>query len=150
MARRGRRLYRDARLVFTIPIEFDNGWAPTMITSLAIDREGSVWLGTRAGGLHRVKPALFTTLSRPEGLIEANLYTVYQELRRDLGWRPFDGVSHIAADGKISSFPSLQRRPGRTNAFDSDRADRLWVATDNGIYRCALPAFSCAHDDARR
>ena len=66
---------RDGRLAFTIP-------GLRAITGELLDREGSVWLGTQADGLHRLKPALFTTYSIPESVGHLN---VVLDLRRPRG-----------------------------------------------------------------
>ena len=71
------RLWADAGAIWNVD---GPGCAPRRSTRLhaagaaasyqaaLFDREGSLWLGTDAGGLHRLKPALFTTYSVPEGV----------------------------------------------------------------------------------
>src|SRR5215217_6502714 len=47
------------------------------VSAAFFDREGSLWLGSDAGGLHRFKAALFTTYSVPEGVGHPNVYATY-------------------------------------------------------------------------
>lgn len=58
---RGQDVLRDGQRVFTLP-------AGRLVIAALFDREGSLWLGTDAGGLHRLKSALFTTYSVGEGV----------------------------------------------------------------------------------
>jgi signal transduction histidine kinase/ligand-binding sensor domain-containing protein/DNA-binding response OmpR family regulator len=61
----GRSLCRDDRVVFQ---------TPAAITALLMDHEGSLWVGTMGGGLHRFRPTPFETFSQPEGLPGRNVY----------------------------------------------------------------------------
>ena len=63
----GIELFRDGTRVYT---------APSAITSIHVDDEGSVWFGTVAHGLQRLRPALVTTIGGGHGADAANLYGV--------------------------------------------------------------------------
>jgi methyl-accepting chemotaxis protein/ligand-binding sensor domain-containing protein len=54
------------------------------------DREGSVWVGTSAGGLCRLKNGKFTPFGVPEGLSFPMLWAVYEDSRGTI-WIPTNG-----------------------------------------------------------
>ena len=98
---RGDGVFRNERRVFTLP-------AGVALTVALFDREGSLWLGTRANGLHRLKPALFTAYSEAEGLAERNVYLTYVD-RAGAVWAGFfvtDGITRLdPSTGRITLFP---------------------------------------------
>ncbi len=68
-------IYRDGVRVGAIPAPPE--YTSSVITTTALlDREGSVWLGTIANGLHRLSASLFTTYSVSEGIANQNVYPV--------------------------------------------------------------------------
>ena len=73
--------FHDGRRVFALERPLGDKDAVGAITSIFIDREGSVWLGTPYGGLYRLKPSLFSTISVPEGLLSGNVSPVYEDSR---------------------------------------------------------------------
>ena len=87
------------------------------------DREGSLWLGTDAGGLHRLKPALFTTYSVPEGVgLPERLRDVRGPLRCDL-------ARHVGK-GREPPRPGHRSRDGRWRGDDSARRQFLLRGRD--------------------
>ena len=75
----GPELFRDGKRIAVFDGAPGDHLAPGAIDALTIDREGSVWVGTRASGLHRLKPSLFNVISVPEGLGSGNVYPVYED-----------------------------------------------------------------------
>ena len=75
----GPELFRDGRRVMALEGRLGDNLAPGAITSVAIDREGSIWIGTRASGLYRLKSSVFSVISVREGLLNGNVYPVYED-----------------------------------------------------------------------
>ena len=148
----GPELFHDGRRVTLFDGAPGDHLAPGAITALAIDREGSVWVGTRASGLHRLKQSLFRVVSVPEGFLSGNVYPVYEDSWGSVWVGALSGgVSRIDPGGdRVTSF-SVEHgvngvTPPNPRDFFSDRPDRLWVASLNGLYSCTLPVFRCTRD----
>ena len=128
------------------------------IASIITDREGSIWLGTQAAGLHRFKPTLFRTFSTAEGLPDRNVYATYVDPRGDVmvgSWgRGFARIS--PATGTVTRFGAAGEPPRSINTFLEDRSGTLWVGgggEPSGLFRCVrLPAMRCTpeRDGANR
>ena len=154
----GPELFHETSRVAALEGSPGDDYAPGAIMSVAIDREGSIWLGTRTAGLVRLKPSIFEVISVPEGLQSGNVYPVYEDAWGNVWVGALErGVSRIdaKAGNHVTNFPP--RTPqGRPTPFDdyppnprdffSDRPDHLWVAALDGIRSCTLPEFRCLRD----
>ncbi|MEP6917528.1 MAG: two-component regulator propeller domain-containing protein, partial [Acidobacteriota bacterium] len=136
----GHAVLRDDRRVFTIP----DG---RLITVPLFDREGSLWLGTDAGGLHRLKSALFSAYSVPEGVGHPNVYATYVG-RSGAIWLGTwgKGVSRLDPVTGRATVLGTGMHPNLINSFYEDEAGRLWVGADagqGGLYVCTPPTMTC-------
>ncbi|MEO8623116.1 MAG: two-component regulator propeller domain-containing protein, partial [bacterium] len=136
----GTDVFRDERQVFTLAEH-------RTVSSALFDREGNLWIGTDAGGLHRLKEGLFTTYSVAEGVSYPNVYATYAD-RAGKIWLgtwgkgasrldPVTGRATIVGDGKM---------PLSVNSFHEDGSGAMWMATatgEGGLLRCTPPAMSC-------
>jgi signal transduction histidine kinase/ligand-binding sensor domain-containing protein/DNA-binding response OmpR family regulator len=136
----GQDVFRGDRRVLTLPPN-------RTLSSAFFDREGSLWLGTDASGLHRLKQALFTTYTVADGLSFENVYSTYVD-RAGMIWvgtwgkgasllEPSSGRARPIGDGG---------HPTSVNSFYEDSAGAIWMATaanEGGIRRCARPALKC-------
>src|SRR6478672_6336982 len=142
----GNDVLRNDRRVFTLPDR-------RTISTALFDREGSLWLGTDAGGLHRLKPALFTTYSVPEGVGYPNVYSTYVD-RSGAIWLGTWGKGASRVDpvtGRATVLGTLTG-PVSVNSFYEDSAGVLWIATgarEGGIYACTPPAMTCRPEAPR-
>ena len=124
------------------------------ITTIITDREGSVWLGTHAAGLHRLKPTLFRTFSIDEGLRDRNVYATYVDRRGDVwagSWGR--GISRIDPQtGVVTGYGSIPNPPFIVNSILEDRSGVLWVGggvLPDGLYRCQRePIWRCTGERA--
>jgi signal transduction histidine kinase/ligand-binding sensor domain-containing protein/CheY-like chemotaxis protein/AraC-like DNA-binding protein len=122
--------------------------ASAVMTGLT-DSEGSIWLGTYANGLHRLKPTVVRTFSTAEGLRTANAYGIYTDTSGDI-WvgGQANGFSRInPASGRIEGFGSRASPPYAVRTFLEDRSGTLWIGSGDypvGLYRCdAVPTLRC-------
>ena len=139
-------VFRDGRRVFTLAEH-------RLVSAVLFDREGSVWLGTDAGGLHRLKPSLFTTYSLAEGVGHPNVYATYVD-RAGVIWvgtwgkgasriDPVTGRAAIAAAGAI---------PSSVNSFYEDATGAMWIAGGigyGGLSVCRPPTMTCRAEGPR-
>lgn len=143
----GSRLYRQGALAWDLGRVLGRTGEVVEITALAIDQEGSIWLGTFNAGLHRLKPALFTMFSEPEGLASTRVSTVYEDRSGAIWAGTWGGLSRIDGHGRVETWTTLAGRRAVFSLF-SDRPDRLWVGTMVGLLSCSLPAVDCRSVDA--
>ena len=136
----GQGVLRDGRLVFTLPER-------RMVSAALFDREGSLWLGTDAGGLHRLKRALFTTYSVTEGLANPNIYATYVD-RSGAVW--LGNWGKVGADrldpvtGRVDTIGT--DLPSVSNSFYEDAAGTLWIGAggaSGGVYACTPSTMTC-------
>jgi signal transduction histidine kinase/AraC-like DNA-binding protein/ActR/RegA family two-component response regulator len=122
---------------------------PLLITTGLTDSEGSVWFGTFAGGLHRIKPTLVRTLSEPEGLGGRNVYGVYAD-RAGGVWvgslgRGFSRIDARTGRAEPTRPPGFTSRSVRT--FLEGRDGTLWIGTEgksDALFRCTrVPEVRC-------
>jgi signal transduction histidine kinase/ligand-binding sensor domain-containing protein/AraC-like DNA-binding protein/ActR/RegA family two-component response regulator len=146
--------------VLTLGPEPANGDAfvsdPLGISAGVTDSEGSVWLGTFAGGLHRIKPTLVRTISEPEGLRSRNAYGVYAD-RTDGVWvgslgRGFSRID--AATGRVEG-ARLREFDGKSvRTFLESRDGTLWLGSESpptALYRCTrVPQLQCTAERLER
>jgi signal transduction histidine kinase/ligand-binding sensor domain-containing protein/AraC-like DNA-binding protein/ActR/RegA family two-component response regulator len=136
----GQDVFRDRQRVVTLAER-------RVVTAAMFDREGSLWLGTDAGGLHRFKQALFTTYSVAEGIAYANVYATYAD-RSGRIWLGTWGKGASRLDpvtGRVWTVPSLPD-PSAVNSFYQDATGAVWIgmgAFGSGVLLCTLPSMTC-------
>ncbi len=117
------------------------------ITSALTDREGSLWLGTFAGGLHRLKPTLVRTISEAEGLRNRNAYGTYVD-RTGAVWVGTlgSGFSRVTpGTGRVEGFGPSASRPDVARTFLEARDGTLWVGSAVALFACSrAPTLTCA------
>ena len=113
---------------------------PNVVAMLA-DREGSVWLGTTASGLIRLKPSLFKMFGVPEGLGTNNAFVAAVD-RSGTVWTGvgYDRIGKVTADRASSS--ELLGSPGGVLTILQDRKGGMWfgpVHCDHANVQCVPP-----------
>src|SRR5207245_1465399 len=64
----GSGLFRYSTNGARLPLCAQHGLPGNIVRSLCEDREGNLWVGTEGHGLARLKPAIFRSFGRAEGL----------------------------------------------------------------------------------
>lgn len=140
----GGELHREGQRIFTLPAaDAERPGASEAITAILPDAEGSVWLGTFASGLHRLKPADFTVYSEPEGLSDRNVYSVYEDRNGTLWVGTLQGGTNRIANGEITAMPLEDGYPATAWSFLHDRVGRLWIGAGDGLILCPKPGDRC-------
>lgn len=117
------------------------------ITTALTDREGSLWLGTFAGGLHRLKPTLVRTISEADGLTSRNAYATYVD-RSGALWAGSIGGGFSRVDaitGRVEGFRPRANLPDQARTFLETRDGTLWVGSSTAVHACSrAPILTCA------
>jgi signal transduction histidine kinase/ligand-binding sensor domain-containing protein/CheY-like chemotaxis protein len=139
----GQTVRRDGRPVFSLPER-------RHVSTALFDREGSLWLGTDAGGLHRLKPALFTTYSVPEGVGHPNVYSTYFDRAGALWLGTWgNGASRLDPVTGRATVVAAGTLPTSVNSFYEDASGAMWVAGSvglGGLYVCIPPYLTCRRE----
>ena len=125
-------LYLDGASIGPLPEVMNSA----NIVSMAIDHEGSIWYATTAEGLHRLKPALFSTFGATEGLLESNVYIVAAD-QSGAVWTIASGRPARIAQNAVTTFRDVQTY--NPTSILEDRQGVLWL----GDQRCVRPAMRC-------
>jgi signal transduction histidine kinase/ligand-binding sensor domain-containing protein len=125
-----------------------DGLGSDLVRGLFEDAEGNIWLGTRAGGLNRLRPALFRTYSRKDGL-SSDLVTAICEGKEGELWvgTDGDGVNLMDTTG-IHHFDKDQGLAGGHNrSLLLDTKGTLWAGSwPDGLFRFERGGFVPARD----
>ena len=127
-------LMRDGKVVYTLPTA-PGAPAPPEITSLLIDREGGIWLGTQQG-LERITPALFRTFSVSEGLGARNVYPVANDRGQIWAGTWGGGLSLISPEGSVTTIPPARGAPDNVHSIAVDSLGTPWIVGTSPLSVC--------------
>ncbi|HUE02646.1 MAG TPA: two-component regulator propeller domain-containing protein [Bryobacteraceae bacterium] len=103
-------------------------------SALREDGEGNLWLATDGQGLYQVRRQVITAYSKEQGLIDRDVYPVYQDRAGALWMGAWPGGLTCFQDGKFSSYTTKDGLASRlVTALYEDRGGRLWVAAHGGL-----------------
>ncbi|HEV2844147.1 MAG TPA: two-component regulator propeller domain-containing protein, partial [Thermoanaerobaculia bacterium] len=124
--------------------------APGDITSIVLDREGTVWTATsRAGELHALRPARVAAVA--DGLPNEAVYPIYED-RDGTVWA--GGHEFLAALAPGSERFRILHNPAgpfhMVMAFLRDRAGTFWIGTTRGLFTGGLDGLTPAGPEALR
>lgn len=107
---------------------------PGPFTQVIEDREGSLWLGTEGHGLYELHRQFVQTYSSQQGLIDSNIYPIYQDHTGAVwvgAWST--GLSRFD-DGKFTNYTVADGLPSPlVTAIHEDRDGQIWIATYKGL-----------------
>jgi signal transduction histidine kinase/ligand-binding sensor domain-containing protein/CheY-like chemotaxis protein len=119
------------------------------IRAITADHEGSLWFATVAGGLHQIKPAVFTMygLTSKEGRGENNVYSVTPAPSGGVwaGTWGYNVVTHIDSLGHTTNFKADNGLTFWSAPLHVDAKGRLMV----GSIRCEVLATHCTDLNSR-
>ena len=109
----------------------------TRITRALRDRQGALWLATSGDGLHRLRPALISGLSKAQGLSAREVYPLHQSPDGTVWIGTLKGGLNSYTQGKFSHYGSAHGLlDNNIRAIASDAAGNLWVATQEaGLFK---------------
>ncbi len=111
-----------------------DGLGPGPVFPVLEDREGNVWFGSAAGGLHRLRDGAFTPLGRPEGLPSDVVLTMRQARDGSVWLGTYGGGLARVSSGGVTTFSTREGLPDDTVvSIHEDGEGRLWVGTKKGL-----------------
>ncbi len=128
------------------------------IQSLAVDREGSLWVGTKPGGVDRFSAASlqFGAWRRnsddPRSLSDDNVRAIYRDRAGAVWIGTYDsGLNRF--DPATGTFTHFQHDPSNSRSLNGnrvysiyeDRSGNIWVGTELGINRLDRQTGSFTH-----
>ncbi len=119
---------------------FDRSAVPEILDNyilcLSEAADGTLWFGTRGGGLGRVKDGTFSNLTVRDGLPGDFVYAVVAEANGDLWIGTSGGLARLSG-GRLESFAQVERPPGTGVYAVAAAADGgLWLGTNGaGLVR---------------
>jgi signal transduction histidine kinase/ligand-binding sensor domain-containing protein/AraC-like DNA-binding protein len=135
----GEEIFLDGHLAYRRPKASGHS---TLIKSIAVDHEGSLWFSTISTGLYQIKPALFTMYGVSQGRGDNNLYSVTPASDGGV-WAGSWGdqiVSHIDANGHVINFNYDDGIHYNITSLHEDVRRHKLIAGDR---ECALPRGPC-------
>lgn len=113
-----------------------NGLSSNLVLSVFEDREGSVWVGTEAGGLNLLKSKKFNTLTTKDGLPSDLVKAIYQDPQGGIWIGSNGGGLTLLKNGKLTTWTT---RDGLSSdvvlSLAGDTAANIWIGTPDGLNR---------------
>src|SRR5581483_634235 len=111
-----------------------DGLLNNSVRSIAVDREGSLWVGTN-GGVEQFTPGVFATIGVPEGVGDAYVRSVLEDHAGVVWLGTAHGLTRIE-HGRVSTLTSAD---GLMNDYIFSLAEGppgiLWIGTPTGLDR---------------
>lgn len=125
-------VHTDANLERWFTYESPEGKEQISFHSIFEDREQNLWLASR--GLYRLQMPSIHTYSRNHGLIEDDVYPIYEDRQGAVWIGAKPRVLSRFQGGKFTNF-SITKGPDSpfVTALAEDSSGTLWVATDKGL-----------------
>jgi signal transduction histidine kinase/ligand-binding sensor domain-containing protein len=134
-------IHVEAHLSRLLDLESSGGVTSIPLDWFLEDREGNVWVGTEGKGLYRLQKPSILVYSKAEGLIDNNIYPIYQDSKGAIWIGAWPSGLSQYINGRFINYTVAQGLPGpRISALTEDHEGRLWVAT-----RVALAVFHEGH-----
>jgi ligand-binding sensor domain-containing protein/signal transduction histidine kinase len=111
------------------------GLSSNGVKTIYEDAEGSLWLGTFANGLNRLRRQLITTYSQHDGLSADNVYPIYQDRADNIWMGTWSRGLTVYKDGAFTRYTKRGGLPAGDliTALAEDREGRVWIGGFGGV-----------------
>ena len=119
-----------------VPLENDG--AVRALRTLFVDVEGNVWIGSDVAGLFRVKPRVFRTYTRADGLDGEVIKSVIEDSAGRIWAARDNGINWILPGGAVAGpeyNPAMRSSPRNYRALwtvGQDASEEFWFGCFNG------------------
>lgn len=129
----------DSAAIRTYTIK--EGLGSNSIYAILQDSRGTMWFGTRGGGLNALKNGSFTKYTIREGLSSNFIWSLYED-RDGVLWIGSGGGLSRFKDGKFSTITTRQGlHSDIVFSIQEDDAGWLWMSCTKGIFRVRKTAL---------
>jgi len=112
-----------------------DGLGSNTIYAITQDSRGTMWFGTRGGGINALKNGSFTKYTIREGLASNYVWSIYED-RDGTMWVGSGGGLSRLKDGKFSTITARQGLHSDVIfSIQEDDAGWLWMSCNKGIFR---------------
>ncbi|HYN41414.1 MAG TPA: ATP-binding protein, partial [Thermoanaerobaculia bacterium] len=107
-----------------------------VVRCLLEGRDGTIWIGTDAGGLARLKDGVLSVLDRRHGLASDVVFSLHEDAEGLLWIGTAGGLSLLRRDGSLRSVGLADGLPDEKvfQILEGD-AGSLWMSSNKGIFR---------------
>jgi signal transduction histidine kinase len=113
-----------------------DGLSSNLVLSIYEDREGSIWIGTEAGGLNLLKSKKFNTYTTKDGLPNDLVKAIYQDTQGGIWIGSNGGGLTLFKNG---AFTTWTTRDGLSSdvvlSLAGDANGTIWIGTPDGLNR---------------
>ena len=103
------------------------------VWTLLEDLDGSLWIGTRGGGLTRMKDGVFVNFGKEQGLSDDAIQALWQTPDGSLWIATRGGGLNLYKEGVVTVLTTKDGLSSNTlYALRGDREGNLWIGTDGG------------------
>ena len=113
----------------------DEGLAQSQVYAMCEDNTGSMWFGTRGGGLSRFDGIDFKNYTVQEGLVSNYIRCLLKDAAGNLWIGTDNGLTIYTGEKFITYTEAKGLGDVEINDLVQDKAGRIWIATKKGIYR---------------
>ncbi len=113
-----------------------------LCTSLFLDQNGDIWVGTWGGGLNRYEPKTDTFThfnhdpANPESISNDSILSFQQDYQGQLWIGTEGGLNRMNSDGTFTSYRLKDGLPNENvMGIQEDAEGHLWISTGNGLAR---------------
>ena len=103
------------------------------VGSLAVDREGSIWLTTYNGGLFQIRTSTFKNLTERDGLDGDVVDTIWEMSPDEIWIGTYTGKVQTLTEGVLTTQVLPEHLRGRVRNIYRDREGGVWIASDGGL-----------------
>ena len=114
------------------------GLRDNVVTALAEDRSGSLWIGTETGGVMRMPASGFVSFDAADGLGHRRVVSIFESAADELlVLTSMHWLNRLEADRFVARRPRLEVPPSilSSHSLLQDRAGEWWIATPRGLAR---------------
>ena len=110
-------------------------WQGCGVLALALQPDGTAWIGTEGAGLYRIKEQHWDSWGGSNGLPNLYVWSLLRTRAGELYVGTYGGGLLVNRGDRFESPPELAKITSPVVSMYQDRQDDLWIGTTTGLYR---------------